>query len=146
MTDKSPRKKKRVFLVRENEQQEEQKQQVPGQDQQLLTTSDVEEEEKQDDEKESTEPQKKKKTKSEGRKRVPIKFITEKTRRQTTFSKRKSGLMKKAYELTTLTGTQCVLVIASETGHIYTFASPKFQKMITTPEGQAWIKSCVQEP
>jgi hypothetical protein len=30
-----------------------------------------------------------------------------------------------AYELTTLTGTQALVLIASETGHVYTFATPK---------------------
>ena len=32
-----------------------------------------------------------------------------------------------AYELSTLTGTQVMLLVASETGHVYTFATRKLQ-------------------
>jgi hypothetical protein len=35
-----------------------------------------------------------------------MEYIKNKLRRYTTFSKRKSNIMKKAYELSTLTGTQ----------------------------------------
>ncbi|CAG9822675.1 unnamed protein product [Phaedon cochleariae] len=38
-----------------------------------------------------------------------------------------------AYELSTLTGTQVMLLVASETGHVYTFATRKLQPMITNP-------------
>jgi len=51
--------------------------------------------------------------------------------------------MKKAYELSTLTGTQVLLLVASETGHVYTFATPKLQPLITKPEGKNLIQSCL---
>ena len=38
-----------------------------------------------------------------------MEFIDNKLRRYTTFSKRKTGIMKKAYELSTLTGKDIVL-------------------------------------
>jgi len=54
--------------------------------------------------------------------------------------------MKKAYELTTLTGTQALLLIASETGHVYTFATPRLQPFVTHQEGKALIQRCLNSP
>lgn len=54
--------------------------------------------------------------------------------------------MKKAYELTTLTGTQALLLIASETGHVYTFATPKLQPFVTRQDGKALIQRCLNSP
>eukprot|EP01137_Pigoraptor_chileana_P022089 Opistho-2@86609 len=81
-----------------------------------------------------------------GRRKINIEFIDDKSRRHITFSKRKAGIMKKAYELSTLTGTQVLLLVASETGHVYTFATPKLQPLITKPEGKNMIQSCLNAP
>jgi hypothetical protein len=81
-----------------------------------------------------------------GRRKINIEFIHDKNRRQITFSKRKSGLMKKAYELVTLTGTQVLLLVASETGHVYTFASKKLEPFITQPAGKNLIQECLNAP
>lgn len=54
--------------------------------------------------------------------------------------------MKKAYELSTLTGTQVMLLVASETGHVYTFATRKLQPMITSEAGKALIQTCLNSP
>jgi len=78
-----------------------------------------------------------------GRRKIEIKFIADKSRRHITFSKRKAGIMKKAYELATLTGTQVLLLVASETGHVYTFATPRLQPLITEPEGKNLIQTCL---
>ncbi len=51
-----------------------------------------------------------------GRVKIKMAYIDNKLRRYTTFSKRKTGIMKKAYELATLTGTEVMLLVASETG------------------------------
>ena len=51
-----------------------------------------------------------------------------------------------AYELSTLTGTQVMLLVASETGHVYTFATPKLQPMITSESGKALIQTCLNSP
>merc|ERR1719334_1008771 len=75
-----------------------------------------------------------------------MEFIDNKLRRYTTFSKRKTGIMKKAYELSTLTGTQVMLLVASETGHVYTFATKKLQPMITSEEGKSLIQTCLNSP
>jgi len=84
--------------------------------------------------------------KKAGRRKINIEFIEDKSRRHITFSKRKAGLMKKAYELSTLTGTQVLLLVASETGHVYTFATPKLQPLITKPEGKNLIQTCLNSP
>jgi hypothetical protein len=81
--------------------------------------------------------------KKKGRRKIKIEFIEDKSKRHVTLSKRKAGIMKKAYELSTLTGTQCLLLIASETGHVYTFSTPKLQPLITRPEGKNLIQACL---
>jgi hypothetical protein len=48
--------------------------------------------------------------------------------------------------LTTLTGTQALVLIASETGHVYTFATPKLQPVVTLREGKELIQSCLNAP
>ncbi len=45
--------------------------------------------------------------------------------------------------MSTLTGTQVLLLIASETGNVYTFATPKLQALITKNEGKTLIQSCL---
>jgi pheromone receptor transcription factor len=82
-------------------------------------------------------------SKKKGRRKIKIEFIEDKSKRHVTLSKRKAGIMKKAYELSTLTGTQCLLLIASETGHVYTFSTPKLQPLITKPEGKNLIQACL---
>ncbi|KAG9510715.1 Serum response factor-like protein, partial [Fragariocoptes setiger] len=84
--------------------------------------------------------------KTKGRVRIKVEFIHNKLRRYTTFSKRKTGLMKKAFELATLTGTQVMLLVASETGHVYTFATRKLQPMIISEAGKALIQTCLNSP
>jgi len=81
-----------------------------------------------------------------GRRKINIEYIPDKSRRQITFSKRKAGIMKKAYELATLTGTQVLLLVASESGHVYTFATPKLQPLITEQEGKNLIQNCLNAP
>ncbi|EEB18509.1 Pheromone receptor transcription factor, putative [Pediculus humanus corporis] len=84
--------------------------------------------------------------KTKGRVKIKMEYIDNKLRRYTTFFKRKTGIMKKAYELSTLTGTQVMLLVASETGHVYTFATRKLQPMITSEAGKALIQTCLNSP
>lgn len=65
-----------------------------------------------------------------GRKRIEIKPIPIKLKRQITFSKRKTGLLKKVRELTTLTQTEALVILVSETGNPHSFATKSFQEMI----------------
>lgn len=55
-------------------------------------------------------------------------------------------LLNQAYELSTLTGTQVMLLVASETGHVYTFATRKLQPMITSEAGKQLIQTCLNSP
>ncbi|CAD6191639.1 unnamed protein product [Caenorhabditis auriculariae] len=84
--------------------------------------------------------------KTKGRVKIKMEYIGNKLRRYTTFSKRKTGIMKKAYELSTLTGTQVMLLVASETGHVYTYATKKLQPMISSDAGKALIQTCLNSP
>jgi hypothetical protein len=108
--------------------------------------NECEEEEEEEEEEENnckSENKLKKKKKTKGRVKIKMEFIENKIRRYTTFSKRKTGIMKKAYELSTLTGTQVMLLVASETGHVYTFATKKLQPMITSEVGRNLIQQCL---
>ncbi|GAN04550.1 SRF-TF-domain-containing protein [Mucor ambiguus] len=84
--------------------------------------------------------------KRSGRRKIKIEYIENKSRRHITFSKRKAGIMKKAYELSTLTGTQVFLLVVSETGLVYTFTTPKLQPLVTRPEGKSLIQECLNAP
>lgn len=85
-------------------------------------------------------------SKRAGRRKIKIEYIQDKSRRHITFSKRKAGIMKKAYELSTLTGTQVLLLVVSETGLVYTFTTPKLQPLVTKTEGKNLIQSCLNTP
>lgn len=85
-----------------------------------------------------------KKIKKTGRKKISMEYIEGKNKRSVTFSKRKKGIMKKAYELNVLTGTQILLLVASESGHVYTFATPKLKPIISNHE--RLIQQCLNTP
>ncbi|KAJ8659647.1 hypothetical protein O0I10_004626 [Lichtheimia ornata] len=94
----------------------------------------------------SVESDEEKPTKRSGRRKIKIEYIQDKNRRHITFSKRKAGIMKKAYELSTLTGTQVLLLVVSETGLVYTFTTVKLQPIVTKPEGKNLIQACLNAP
>ncbi|KAF9977450.1 transcription factor of the MADS box [Actinomortierella ambigua] len=102
-----------------------------------------EEDEDDDDDDDDDRPKNEKRA---GRRKIKIEYIEDKSRRHITFSKRKSGIMKKAYELSTLTGTQVLLLVVSETGLVYTFTTPKLQPLVTRPEGKNLIQACLHAP
>jgi hypothetical protein len=58
-----------------------------------------------------------------GRGKVELKRIENPTRRQVTFSKRRNGLLKKAFELSILCDAEVSLIVFSPTGKFYQFAS-----------------------
>ncbi|XP_051121723.1 agamous-like MADS-box protein MADS3 [Andrographis paniculata] len=58
-----------------------------------------------------------------GRGRVELKRIENKINRQVTFSKRRNGLLKKAYELSVLCDAEVALIIFSSRGKLYEFSS-----------------------
>ncbi|CCF56824.1 hypothetical protein KAFR_0B05290 [Kazachstania africana CBS 2517] len=77
------------------------------------------------------------------RRKNPIKYIENKTRRQVTFAKRRHGLMKKAYELSVMTGANILLLIVSNTGLVYTFTTPKLEPVVINEEGKNLIRACL---
>ncbi|XP_044501429.1 agamous-like MADS-box protein MADS3 [Mangifera indica] len=65
-----------------------------------------------------------------GRGRVELKRIENKINRQVTFSKRRNGLLKKAYELSVLCDAEVALIIFSSRGKLYEFGSAGISKTI----------------
>ncbi|KAL9167412.1 hypothetical protein ABFS82_05G095900 [Erythranthe guttata] len=55
--------------------------------------------------------------------KTEMKRIENATSRQVTFSKRRSGILKKAFELSVLCDAQLALIIFSSTGKLYQFSS-----------------------
>lgn len=62
--------------------------------------------------------------------KVEMKRIENSTSRQVTFSKRRNGLMKKAYELSVLCDAEVAFIIFSHKGRLFEFASSNMQKTI----------------
>ncbi|GAA6063878.1 hypothetical protein JCM10212_005870 [Sporobolomyces blumeae] len=81
---------------------------------------------------------------SVGRRKIDMQYIEEKARRTVTFTKRKSGLMKKAFELSTLTGTDCLVVVVSESGLVYTFATPTLKGVTEHRRGKEVISAALR--
>jgi len=65
-----------------------------------------------------------------GRGKTQMKKIENVTSRQVTFSKRRNGLLKKAYELSVLCDAEVGLIVFSPRGKIYEFSSRCMQKML----------------
>lgn len=80
------------------------------------------------------------------RRKIQIEYIEKTDKRHITFSKRKAGIMKKAYELSTLTGTQVLLLVVSDSGRVYTYTTDKFKPLVEEPEGQRMIAACLVRP
>ncbi|WMV27361.1 hypothetical protein MTR67_020746 [Solanum verrucosum] len=60
-----------------------------------------------------------------GRVKLQIKKIENTTNRQVTFSKRRNGLIKKAYELSVLCDVDVALIMFSPSGRVSTFSGNK---------------------
>ncbi|KAK6151067.1 hypothetical protein DH2020_015999 [Rehmannia glutinosa] len=65
-----------------------------------------------------------------GRGKIVIERIDNSTSRQVTFSKRRSGLLKKAKELAILCDAEVGLIIFSSTGKLYEFSSTSMKSVI----------------
>ncbi|KAL1203856.1 MADS-box protein AGL42 [Cardamine amara subsp. amara] len=62
--------------------------------------------------------------------KIEMKKIENATSRQVTFSKRRNGLLKKAYELSVLCDAQVSLIIFSQRGRLYEFSSSDIHNTI----------------
>ncbi|KAK3012002.1 hypothetical protein RJ639_011260 [Escallonia herrerae] len=67
---------------------------------------------------------------SQGRKKIEIKKIEEINSRAVTFSKRRSGLFKKASELCVLTGAEAAIVVQSPGGRAFAFGHPNAEAIM----------------
>ena len=65
-----------------------------------------------------------------GRKKINITRISDERTRQVTFTKRKFGLMKKAYELSVLCGCEIALMIFNSNDRLFQYASSDMDKVL----------------
>lgn len=65
-----------------------------------------------------------------GRKKIQIARISDERNRQVTFTKRKFGLMKKAYELSVLCDCELAVIIFNSHGKLFQYASNDMDKVL----------------
>ncbi|MFS7949541.1 putative transcription factor MADS-type1 family [Helianthus anomalus] len=63
--------------------------------------------------------------------KVELKRIENTTSRQVTFTKRRNGLLKKAYELSVLCDAEVAMIIFSQKGKLYEFSSSKYVPLLS---------------
>ncbi|KAJ0649737.1 putative transcription factor MADS-type1 family [Helianthus annuus] len=63
--------------------------------------------------------------------KVELKRIENTTSRQVTFTKRRNGLLKKAYELSVLCDAEVAMIIFSQKGKLYDFSSSKYVPLLS---------------
>ncbi|KAL6539145.1 hypothetical protein OROGR_011794 [Orobanche gracilis] len=67
---------------------------------------------------------------SMGRQKIKIEKIEVKNHLQVTFSKRRSGLFKKASELCTLCGVEIAIIVFSPAGKVFSFGHPNVELIV----------------
>ncbi|KAJ9705368.1 hypothetical protein PVL29_003420 [Vitis rotundifolia] len=67
---------------------------------------------------------------SKGRQKIEISKIPKKNHLQVTFSKRRSGLFKKASELCTLCGANVAIIVFSPAGKVFSFGHPDVESIV----------------
>ncbi|XP_060195708.1 agamous-like MADS-box protein AGL61 [Lycium barbarum] len=70
------------------------------------------------------------KKRSRGRQKIAIEKIANKNSLQVTFSKRRTGLFKKASQLSALCGAQVAVIVESPAGKIFSFGNPSVDSVI----------------
>ncbi|KAL9232255.1 hypothetical protein vseg_007383 [Gypsophila vaccaria] len=65
-----------------------------------------------------------------GRRKVEMKRITNSSSRLVTFSKRRSGLFKKANEISTLCAAEVAIIVFSPGGKPFSFGQPNVEKVV----------------
>ncbi|KAK4416408.1 MADS-box transcription factor ANR1 [Sesamum alatum] len=76
-----------------------------------------------------------------GRGKIVIQRIDNSTNRQVTFSKRRSGLLKKAKELAILCDAEVGVIIFSSTGKLYEFSNTRFESLFPVYKVQIEFRS-----
>ena len=72
-----------------------------------------------------------------GRKKINIARISDERNRQVTFTKRKFGLMKKAYELSVLCDCEIAVIIFNSHNKLFQYASTDMDKVLLKYTGQS---------
>ncbi|KAL0425261.1 UNVERIFIED_CONTAM: Agamous-like MADS-box protein [Sesamum radiatum] len=80
-----------------------------------------------------------------GRGKVELKRIENPTNRQVTFSKRRNGLLKKAFELSVLCDAEVALLVFSPSGKSYQFSSHDIHRTIARYKIEVGITKSVDE-
>lgn len=70
------------------------------------------------------------KKKTQGRKKIEIKKITDDSSRQVTFSKRRTGVFNKASELCVLTGAEAAIIVKSPGDRVFAFGHPSVDSVV----------------
>ncbi|XP_022924421.1 MADS-box protein SOC1-like [Cucurbita moschata] len=78
--------------------------------------------------------------------KTEMRRIENATSRQVTFSKRRNGLLKKAFELSVLCDAELALIIFSSTGKLYEFASSSLQATVGRYLRHTKATHCLQPP
>jgi hypothetical protein len=65
-----------------------------------------------------------------GRRKIPIRPIADERNRQVTFSKRRFGLIKKAYELSVLCDCEIAVILFTDTGKLFQYSSGSMDKLL----------------
>ena len=74
-----------------------------------------------------------------GRKKIQITRIADERNRQVTFTKRKFGLMKKAYELSVLCDCEISVIIFNSHNKLFQYASTDMDKVLLKYTGEIYI-------
>jgi hypothetical protein len=80
----------------------------------------------------------------EKRKRA-IEYLPDGSERQEKFQKRLEGIMKKAHELAVMTGNQVFLLMASESGSVHSYATAKFEPLLSPTKQCEFFKEQMKE-
>eukprot|EP00117_Sycon_ciliatum_P040787 scpid93192/ scgid29923/ Serum response factor len=81
--------------------------------------------------------------KRRGRGKIGLKLIEQRQKRNATFHKRKSGLMKKGFELSMLTGAE-IMILASIENNIFSYSTKKLQKFLVSRQGQDLVQKALK--
>ncbi|KAL1819800.1 hypothetical protein DCAR_0416114 [Daucus carota subsp. sativus] len=82
-----------------------------------------------------------KQKKTQGRRKIDMKKIDDRNSLQVTFSKRRTGLFKKASELCVLTGAETALIVESPGGRVFAFGHPNVDSVVDSYLGGSSVKS-----
>eukprot|EP00045_Choanoeca_perplexa_P016223 m.216671 g.216671 ORF g.216671 m.216671 type:complete len:295 (-) comp17202_c0_seq13:158-1042(-) len=72
-------------------------------------------------------------------------YIQDKAKRLASYNTRKTQLLKKAHELSVCTGADVLVLVASDSGSAYTFASPRLKRFLSDSKVVARLKEALSQ-